>query len=320
MGVNVNQICESVSAKQVQSVRDWFLHLQQLIISGVQALDGCSFVEDQWLREPVDTGGGRTCMLENGRVFERAGVGFSHVKGDTLPPAASVARPHLVGCAWEAMGVSLVFHPMNPFIPTVHFNTRFFVARDRADQVVAWWFGGGMDLTPYYPFREDVIHFHQTCRDSVAPFGEHLYTKMKQDCDDYFVLKHRGEQRGVGGIFYDDFDSLGFEQSFAMTQSVGTHFLKAYEPIVQRRAQYEFGERERAFQAFRRGRYVEFNLVFDRGTLFGLQTKGRVESILLSMPPMARWGYQWKPEDNSVESQLVETFLTPRDWVNESFE
>ncbi len=299
---------------KVKGVRDWFIALQKNIIQGLEKIDGQPFLIDEW-QKAGDLGGGITGMLENGGVFERAGIGFSHVKGDVLPASATAIRPQLAGRSWEAMGVSLVFHPTNPYVPTVHFNTRFFVAMDPKGADHVWWFGGGMDLTPYYPFKEDVVHFHRVCRDSLLPFGEQLYPRMKKACDDYFVLRHRGEQRGVGGIFFDDFDELGFDQSFAMVRSVGDGFLKSYLPIVERRQSERYGEAQRTFQAYRRGRYVEFNLVYDRGTLFGLQSQGRTESILLSMPPVVRWGYQWKPEPNSPESVLLTDYLVPKDWV-----
>lgn len=247
-------------------------------------------------------------------MLERGGVGFSHVKGMSLPPSAAANRPEVAGHPWEAMGVSLVFHPRNPYAPTVHMNVRFFTTTGEGDQRV-WWFGGGMDLTPYYGFEEDAQHFHQTCRNALDPFGSELHPRFKQWCDEYFYLKHRKEARGVGGVFFDDFNTAGFEQSFAMTQSVGDHFIDAYLPILKRRKDVAYGERERDFQAYRRGRYVEFNLVFDRGTLFGLQSGGRTESILMSMPPIVKWRYDWQPEAGSPEAKLYTDFLPHRDWL-----
>lgn len=306
------------------AVLEYLQGLQARIVEAVELVDGKHFLHDSWNRP--EGGGGISCMLEEGNVFERAGIGFSHVKGNKLPPAASVAHPEAAGRNWEAMGVSLVFHPRNPYIPTVHMNVRFFVAfppasgRDEINPASSeaspiWWFGGGMDLTPYYGFEEDAIHFHRTCRDVLAPFGPDLYPEFKKNCDEYFYLKHRKEPRGIGGIFFDDFNKLGFEQSFALLRSVGDAFLNAYLPIVQRRKSLPYGERERDFQAYRRGRYVEFNLVYDRGTLFGLQSNGRTESILLSMPPVVKWRYDWQPAEGSPEAELYHKFLTNRDWL-----
>jgi coproporphyrinogen III oxidase len=249
-------------------------------------------------------------------VLERGGVGFSHVTGSSLPPSAAANRPEVAGRPWEAMGVSLVFHPRNPYAPTVHMNVRFFTTTGPSKDPV-WWFGGGMDLTPYYGFTEDAKHFHQTCHDALTPFGADLHSQFKQWCDEYFYLKHRKEARGVGGIFFDDFNAPGFDQSFAMTQNVGNHFIDAYVPILKRRKDTPYGERERDFQAYRRGRYVEFNLVFDRGTLFGLQSGGRTESILMSMPPIVKWRYDWHPEAGSPEAKLYTDFLPHRDWLAE---
>lgn len=297
----------------VSDVRDYFLDLQQRIVARLELADGKKFQTDQWDRE--EGGGGISRYLENGHVFERAAVLFSHVKGQTLPPSASAARPELAGRPWEAMGVSLVIHPLNPHIPTTHMNVRLFVAHPLDDeQSQVFWFGGGLDLTPYYPYLEDAVHFHQMCADALAPFGAEKYPKYKKWCDDYFYLKHRNETRGIGGIFFDDVNVEGFEQSFAMVQSVGDHFIKAYMPIVEQRRHIIYGEQERNFQAYRRGRYVEFNLVFDRGTLFGLQSGGRTESILLSMPPVVHWRYQWEPEAGSPEARLAD-FLKPREWL-----
>ncbi len=299
----------------LNAVYEYLQGLQNRIVEAVEMIDGKNFLHDSWQRP--EGGGGTSCMLEEGNIFERAGIGFSHVKGSKLPPAATAAHPEAAGRAWEAMGVSLVFHPRNPYIPTVHMNVRFFVAKARkdSDEQDIWWFGGGMDLTPYYGFEEDAVHFHRTCRDALAPFGQDLYPNFKQHCDEYFHLKHRNEPRGIGGIFFDDFNKLGFEQSFAMQKAVGDAFVSAYLPIVQRRKDLAFGERERDFQAYRRGRYVEFNLVFDRGTLFGLQSNGRTESILLSMPPIVKWRYDWKPEAGSAEAKLYTDFLTNKNWL-----
>jgi coproporphyrinogen III oxidase len=294
------------------AVRTWLLSLQERIVSAAEAVDGKQFIRDSW--ERPEGGGGISRLIEEGNVLERGGVGFSHVKGMSLPPSAAANRPEVAGHPWEAMGVSLVFHPRNPYAPTVHMNVRFFTTTGEGDQRV-WWFGGGMDLTPYYGFEEDAQHFHQTCRNALDPFGSELHPRFKQWCDEYFYLKHRKEARGVGGVFFDDFNSAGFEQSFAMTQSVGDHFIDAYLPILKRRKDIAYGERERDFQAYRRGRYVEFNLVFDRGTLFGLQSGGRTESILMSMPPIVKWRYDWQPEAGSPEAKLYTDFLPHRDWL-----
>lgn len=298
----------------VQPVYDYLIGLQQQIVSQLEQADGTTFTTDEWQRS--EGGGGISRYLEGGPLFERAAVLFSHVKGTQLPPSASAQRPELAGRPWEAMGVSLVIHPRNPYIPTSHMNVRMFVAHPTdSTQEPVFWFGGGLDLTPYYPFEKDARHFHQTCADALAPFGADKYPAYKKWCDEYFYLKHRQETRGIGGIFFDDLNTPDFEQSFALIRSVGDHFIKAYLPIVEARRNTSYGERERDFQAYRRGRYVEFNLVFDRGTLFGLQSGGRTESILLSMPPMAAWRYCWKPEPNSPESKLA-AFLTPREWLN----
>jgi coproporphyrinogen III oxidase len=254
--------------------------------------------------------------VEEGNVLERGGVNFSHVKGDKLPPSASAHRPELAGRRWQAMGVSLVMHPRNPYAPTSHMNVRFFVA-EKAGEAPVWWFGGGMDLTPYYGFTEDAVHFHAMCKRSLDPFDTTYYPRFKQWCDEYFFLKHRNEPRGIGGIFFDDLSAGGFEHCFNLVESVGDHFLAAYAPILERRAELPYGERERDFQAYRRGRYVEFNLVFDRGTLFGLQSGGRTESILMSMPPIVKWRYDWRPEAGSEEARLYSDFLRPRDWLGE---
>jgi coproporphyrinogen III oxidase len=294
------------------AVRTWLLSLQERIVSAAEAVDGGQFIRDSW--ERPEGGGGISRLIEEGNVLERGGVGFSHVKGMSLPPSAAANRPEVAGHPWEAMGVSLVFHPRNPYAPTVHMNVRFFTTTGEGNQRV-WWFGGGMDLTPYYGFEEDAQHFHQTCRNALDSFGADLHPRFKQWCDEYFYLKHRKEARGVGGIFFDDFHAAGFEQSFAMTQSVGDHLIDAYLPILKRRKDITYGERERDFQAYRRGRYVEFNLVFDRGTLFGLQSGGRTESILMSMPPIVKWRYDWQPEAGSPEAKLYTDFLPHRDWL-----
>ena len=291
----------------MQAVHDFLGGLQERIVAALEALDGGAFGRDAWTRP--EGGGGLTRVLEDGAVLERAGVNFSRVRGASLPPSASAARPALAGRAYEAMGLSLVLHPRNPYCPTVHMNLRFFSAGD------AWWFGGGMDLTPYYGFAEDARHFHLACKSALEPFGAEHYPRYKRWCDEYFLLRHRGEPRGVGGIFFDDLAERDFDFSFSLARSVGEHFLPAYLPIIERRKNHPFGERERSFQAYRRARYVEFNLVYDRGTLFGLQSGGRTESILVSMPPTAAWRYDWKPEPGSAEEKLYSDFLKPRDWV-----
>ena len=295
-------------------VRQYLTGLQSRIVERLEALDGHTFRTDQWQRP--EGGGGLTRVIEEGGLFERGGVNFSHVMGHALPPSASAQRPQLAGRPFEAMGVSLVLHPRNPYVPTVHMNVRFFIAHaDAAAGGPIWWFGGGMDLTPYYPFEDDVVHFHRTCREALEPFGGQWHPQFKRWCDEYFFLKHRNEARGVGGLFFDDLAEPGFDRSFAMTRSVGDAFLDAYAPIVERRRETAFADRERDFQAYRRGRYVEFNLVFDRGTLFGLQSGGRTESILMSMPPVVRWRYDWRPEPGTPEARLYEDFLVARDWV-----
>ncbi len=297
-------------------VRQYLMGLQSRITAAIAEVDGGSFLSDAWEKAPHEPlqGSGITQILEGGAVFERAGCGFSHVRGPKLPPSATQHRPELAGAPFEAMGVSLVFHPRNPYVPTVHMNVRMLAAKNPQGQEVCW-FGGGMDLTPYYGFDEDAVHFHQTCKDALMPFGDDKYPRFKQWCDEYFFLKHRNEPRGVGGVFFDDFSELGQDRSFAMLQAVGDAFLTAYLPIVQRRKDTPYAERERAFQLYRRGRYVEFNLVWDRGTHFGLQSGGRTESILLSMPPLVSWAYQQQPEPGSPEAALTEHFLTARDWV-----
>lgn len=301
----------------LSAVRNYLLDLQDRICEAIEAADGsASFQEDLW--ERPGGGGGRTRVLGEGAVFERAGIGFSHVFGESLPAAASASRPEIAGRRFDAVGVSLVFHPRNPFVPTTHANVRFFVAEKEGEAPV-WWFGGGFDLTPYYPFWEDARSWHQVARAACEPFGDDLYLRFKRWCDEYFFLKHRGETRGVGGLFFDDlrFDGDdGFARSFAFLRSVGDAFLAAYLPIVERRREHPWGEREREFQLLRRGRYVEFNLLFDRGTLFGIQTGGRTESILMSMPPRVSWAYDWRPEEGSREAELW-NYLRPRDWLSE---
>ena len=295
-----------------QAVSAYLTGLQARIVSGLEAIDGGSFRADRWSRP--EGGGGLTRIIEEGGVFERAGVGFSRVQGPKLPPSASGSRPELAGRSFDAMGVSLVLHPRNPYCPTVHMNVRCFVALKPGEDPV-WWFGGGMDLTPYYGFEEDARHFHATCKTALTPFGEPLHPRFKKWCDEYFYLKHRKEPRGVGGIFFDDYAEGGFDASFAMMRSVGDHFLTAYLPILEKRKDMAYSERERSFQAYRRGRYVEFNLVWDRGTLFGLQSGGRTESILMSMPPVVRWQYDWTPQAGSPEAGLYTDFLVPKDWA-----
>jgi len=300
-----------------EPVRTYLLDLQSRITDALEQLDGGGrFIADAWVKPPGETlqGNGITKIMEQGKVFERAGCGFSHVTGPKLPPSATQHRPELNGSAFEAMGVSLVFHPRNPYVPTVHMNVRALLAKPVNAEPVAW-FGGGMDLTPYYGFDEDAVHFHQTCKQALQAFGEGLYPRFKTWCDEYFFLKHRNEPRGIGGIFYDDFSELGFEQSFAMMKSVGDHVLPAYVPLVEKRKDMPYGERERQHQLYRRGRYVEFNLVWDRGTHFGLQSGGRTESILLSMPSLVSWSYQHQPEPGSPEDKLTSYYLQGRNWV-----
>ena len=318
-----------------ERVKEFLLELQELIVERMEQVDGKTFRRDGW--ERPEGGGGYSYLVEEGNVLERGGCNFSHVMGAKLPPSASAHRPELAGRRWEAMGVSLVMHPRNPYAPTSHMNVRFFVAEKDGEDPV-WWFGGGMDLTPYYGFEEDAVHFHTMCRKSLDPFDPSLYPRFKKWCDEYFFLKHRNEPRGLGGIFFDDLSSLpspvggggaggegnasavnadAFEQCFNLTESVGDHFLSAYVPILERRADTPYGERERDFQLYRRGRYVEFNLVFDRGTLFGLQSGGRTESILMSMPPLVKWRYDWKPELGTPEARLYSDFLRARDWLGE---
>ncbi|WP_296443146.1 oxygen-dependent coproporphyrinogen oxidase [Rhodoferax sp. UBA5149] len=307
---------QNLNAPRTDAVRRYLQGLQARITTAIAKLDGAAFLTDAWQKAPGETlqGSGITQILEGGPVFERAGCGFSHVRGPSLPPSATQHRPELAGAPFEAMGVSLVFHPRNPYVPTVHMNVRMLAAKGRDGQEVCW-FGGGMDLTPYYGFEEDAVHFHATCKTALAPYGDDKYPRFKIWCDEYFYLKHRAEQRGVGGIFFDDFSELGFDDSFGLMQSVGDSFLTAYLPLVERRKEMVYGERERAFQLYRRGRYVEFNLVWDRGTHFGLQSGGRTESILLSMPPLVSWSYQNVPEAGSPEADLYSKFLVRKEWV-----
>jgi coproporphyrinogen III oxidase len=301
------------------SVKNYLQSLQQTICSALETEDGkATFLQDSWQREPGEHlgGGGISAVLQEGEVFEQAGVNFSHVTGSELPGSATAHRPELAGRAFEAMGLSLVIHPRNPYVPTSHANVRFFIA-EKPGEMPVWWFGGGFDLTPYYGFDEDCRHWHQVAQSACTPFGEEVYPKYKAWCDEYFYLKHRQEPRGIGGLFFDDLNEWGFEKSFDFMRSVGDHYLPAYLPIVQRRRERAYGERERDFQLYRRGRYVEFNLVYDRGTLFGLQSGGRTESILMSLPPLVRWQYNYRPEPGSEEARLYEHYLKPRDWVDE---
>ncbi|MCH8177228.1 MAG: oxygen-dependent coproporphyrinogen oxidase [Proteobacteria bacterium] len=298
---------------EIGQVRNYLLQLQQAITDGIQAADGrANFILDEWTRE--SGGGGKTMMLSGGQVFEQAGVNFSEVSGDKLPSSATANRPELAGRKFRAMGVSLVIHPDNPYVPTSHANVRFFIAEKPGEPAV-WWFGGGFDLTPYYAYEEDCVHWHRIAKQACDPFGPECYAKYKQWCDDYFFLKHRNEARGVGGLFFDDLDQPDFEQAFAFMRSVGDHYLPAYLPIVDQRKNTEYGEQEKRFQWYRRGRYVEFNLVYDRGTLFGLQSGGRTESILMSLPPVVNWRYNYQPEAGSAEAGLTDYFLQPRDWI-----
>ena len=296
----------------LDAVKQYLLSLQENICAQLAGVDGGRFVEDSWQR--AEGGGGRSRVLENGSVIEKGGVNFSHVFGTRLPPSATAHRPELAGRHWQAMGVSLVIHPRNPYAPTSHANVRFFIAEKEGEAPV-WWFGGGFDLTPYYGNEDDVRHWHRTARDACVPFGEDIYPHFKKWCDEYFLLKHRGEARGVGGLFFDDYNAGGFDNAFALMRSVGDAYIRAYRPILEARKDMPYGERERDFQLYRRGRYVEFNLVFDRGTLFGLQSGGRTESILMSLPPLVSWRYDWQPEAGSAEAELYEKFLPARDWI-----
>jgi len=293
-------------------VEDYLAGLQDQLVGRLEALDGNPFRRDEWVRP--EGGGGTSCLIEDGNLFERGGVNFSHVTGNALPASATAARPELAGRSFHALGVSLVLHPRNPYVPTVHMNVRFFVAQKSGAEPVSW-FGGGMDLTPYYGFEEDAVHFHRTCREALDRFGPETHGKFKKWCDEYFYLQHRKEPRGIGGIFFDDLSEPDFDACFALVRSVGDHFVDAYVPIVERRRNLPFGDSERDFQAYRRGRYVEFNLVYDRGTLFGLQSGGRTESILMSLPPVVKWRYDWKPEAGTPEARLYTDFLAARDWV-----
>jgi coproporphyrinogen III oxidase len=297
-----------------QDVKDYLLDLQDRICLALEKEDGHGrFNEDAWNR--AEGGGGISRVIMEGAVFEQAGVNFSHVFGNKLPPSATAHRPELAGRSFQALGVSVVIHPHNPYVPTSHCNVRFFIAEKQGAEPV-WWFGGGFDLTPYYGFKEDAVHWHQTAKQACDPFGADYYARFKKWCDEYFFIKHRNEPRGIGGLFFDDFNEKNFEHSFSFMKSVGDHFLPAYLPIVARRKQIPWGERERDFQLYRRGRYVEFNLVYDRGTLFGLQSGGRTESILMSLPPVVMWRYNWQPEAGSPEAKLYEVFLKPQDWLN----
>ena len=303
-----------MSQVDVAAVKQYLLSLQDAICQQLEAEDGvATFVEDNWQRD--GGGGGRTRVLTDGAVFEQGGVNFSHVFGDKLPPSATAQRPELAGRSFQAMGVSLVIHPHNPMIPTSHANVRFFIA-DKEGAEPVWWFGGGFDLTPYYGFEDDCVAWHNTAKTACEPFGEGVYERYKQWCDDYFFLKYRHEPRGVGGLFFDDLHEWGFDKCFAFMRSVGDHYIQAYRPIVNRRKDLAFTQAQRDFQLYRRGRYVEFNLVYDRGTLFGLQSGGRTESILMSLPPLVKWRYNWQPEEGTEEARLYRDFLRPRDWVN----
>jgi coproporphyrinogen III oxidase len=303
-----------MSQPDIDAVREYLLSLQDSICNTLEEVDGQAVFElDEWQREAG--GGGRTRVLTGGKVFEQGGVNFSEVSGDNLPPSATASRPELAGRSFKAMGVSLVIHPHNPYVPTSHANVRFFIAEKDGEDPI-WWFGGGYDLTPYYGNEDDVIHWHQTAKAACEPFGDDVYPRFKHWCDEYFYLKHRDECRGVGGLFFDDLNEWGFETCFAFLQSVGNSYIEAYAPIVRKRMNEPYGERERDFQLYRRGRYVEFNLVYDRGTLFGLQSGGRTESILMSLPPLVKWRYNWQPEAGSAEARLYTNFLPPRDWLS----
>lgn len=296
---------------RIDDVKTWLQQLQNRICAELETIDGqAQFAIDNWERD--GGGGGESRVLSGGKVFEQAGVGFSHVFGDEMPPSATKSRPELAGKSFQAVGVSLVLHPQNPYVPTTHANFRFFTAGEKNP---VWWFGGGYDLTPYYPFHEDVVHWHRTAKNACDPFGDDLYPKYKDWCDKYFFLKHRDETRGIGGLFFDDVNEMGFDKSFEFVRSVGDSFLDAYKPVVRQRMDHPFGDRQREFQLYRRGRYVEFNLIYDRGTLFGLQSGGRTESILMSLPPQVRWQYNWQPEPDSPEAQLYNDYLRPRNWL-----
>jgi coproporphyrinogen III oxidase len=302
-----------INNTHIEHVRNYLLTLQDNICAAFEEADGKGhFREDSWSRDAG--GGGRSRVMEDGTVFEKAGINFSHVFGAELPPSATAARPELTGRSFQAMGVSLVIHPHNPYVPTTHANVRFFVA-EKAGADPVWWFGGGFDLTPYYGFREDAVHWHRLAQEACTPFGKDVYPRYKKWCDDYFYIKHRNEPRGIGGLFFDDLNAGGFEYCCSLMISIGNHFLPAYLPIVERRKDIAYGEREKDFQRYRRGRYVEFNLVYDRGTLFGLQSGGRTEAILMSLPPQVNWRYDWQPEPGTPEAELYEVFLKPKDWL-----
>ena len=306
---------ETIGKTHIKEVHDYLLSLQDTICKAFEQLDGEGhFLEDKWQRE--EGGGGRSRVMEGGAVLEKAGINFSHVYGTGLPPSATASRPELAGRSFQAMGVSLVIHPHNPYVPTSHANVRFFIAEKEGAEPV-WWFGGGFDLTPYYGFAEDAQHWHRIAQEACAPYGDEVYPHYKKWCDEYFFLKHRNEPRGIGGLFFDDLNENGFEYSRGLMTSIGNHYLPAYLPIVERRKDMEYGEREKDFQRYRRGRYVEFNLVYDRGTLFGLQSGGRTEAILMSLPPEVTWRYNWHPEPGTPEAELYEVFLKPRDWLGE---
>jgi len=303
----------SAATPSLPAVIGYLQTLQDTISGALESCDGgARFQEDAWQRDAG--GGGRTRVMSGGRLLEQGGINFSHVYGDALPASATAGRPELAGRSFQAAGVSLVMHPHNPYVPTSHANVRFFIA-EKAGEAPLWWFGGGYDLTPYYPFEEDVVHWHRVARDACMPFGADVYARYKKWCDEYFFIRHRNEARGVGGLFFDDLNEGGFDHCFDFMRSVGNSYLAAYLPIVERRRDMPFGERERDFQLYRRGRYVEFNLVYDRGTLFGLQTGGRTESILMSLPPLVKWRYDWQPEPGSAEARLCEDFLPARDWL-----
>ena len=308
-------------SNQKQAIKDYLVDLQSRIADALGEIDGEVFATDSWQREPGERlgGGGIGRVLEGGAVIEKGGINFSHVVGSNMPASATAHRPELAGRSFEAMGVSLVIHPRNPYAPTSHMNVRFFIAEKEGEDPI-WWFGGGYDLTPYYGFDEDCVHWHQTAADACAPFGDTVYPEYKKWCDEYFYLKHRNEPRGIGGVFYDDLnqekgEQWDFETCFKFMQAIGDSYIDAYCPILEKRKDTEYGERQRDFQCYRRGRYVEFNLVFDRGTLFGLQTGGRTESILMSMPPEVKWRYNWEPETGSAESQLYKKYLIPQSWI-----
>ena len=304
---------EPIGKQHIDQVREYLLGLQDTICTAFEQSDGKAvFREDKWERE--QGGGGRSRVMEEGAVFEKAGINFSHVFGDRLPPSATAARPELAGRSFQAMGVSLVIHPRNPYVPTSHANVRFFIA-EKAGETPVWWFGGGFDMTPYYGFTEDAVHWHRVAREACTPFGDEVYPAYKKWCDEYFYLRHRNEPRGIGGLFFDDLNEGGFSRCLSFLISVGNHYLPAYLPVVERRKDMAYGAREKDFQCYRRGRYVEFNLVYDRGTLFGLQSGGRTEAILMSLPPEVKWRYDWHPEPGTPEAELYEVFLQPKDWL-----